>query len=224
MAGTGLATDRDDGNFGLSVMGNVRPRTPINEHADSVDVDEGTLSRTESLPPGTIGLKAKGGSQKQGGTTDPVTYARARLGQRVGNGECFTLVDRALRASGMQSAADYGPVTPDGDYVWGTAVSLSDLQPGDVIQFRDYRYEKTVVTETPTLTTTETEEHTRPHHTAIVERVNGGEVTVLEQNAPVGSPVRRTALYFESGTRRVGNRTITISVEGTLWYYRPQVP
>ena len=203
-------------------MGTTRSRAPINEHADPIELDDGTLSRTESLPPGTIGLQAKGGSAKNGGTTDPVSYARARMSQRVGNGECFTLVDRALRASGMQSAADYGTVTPDADYVWGTPVSLSDLRAGDIIQFRDYRYERTIETESASGTETVEDEQMRPHHTAIVERVDGAQVTVLEQNAPGGAPVSRNVLFFESSTRRAGNRTTSITVHGTFWFYRPQ--
>ena len=44
----------------------------------------------------------------------------------------------------------------------------------------------------------------RPHHTAIVEQVNGdGSLVVLEQNAPKGDPVARNTLFFKSGTTRV---------------------
>ena len=47
-----------------------------------------------------------------------------------------------------KSAADYGKVSRNADYTWGTAVTLSDLKPGDVIQFRNYVYTSTVVTKT----------------------------------------------------------------------------
>ena len=67
------------------------------------------------------------------------------------------------------------------------------------------------------------EQYTRPHHTAIVEQVGaGGTVTVLEQNAPDGSPTTRTRLFFTSGTFTSGSSTTTVRVQGTIWYYRPE--
>jgi hypothetical protein len=153
-----------------------------------------------------------------------VSYARERLGERVGDGECFTLVDRALRNAGAKSAADYGEVTPDADYVWGASVGLSDLRPGDVIQFRDYRFERTVETSDSEGTATETHSEERPHHTAIVEVVDGSTVTVLEQNAPDGQPVLRTVLYFDNSHVAAGDTTTTVTVSGSWWFYRPQAP
>lgn len=189
-------------------------------------IDDGTLARTPSPPPGPIGLDAKGrgATQSQPSMAEQiVAYPRTRRGQRVGDGQCFTLTDRALRAAGALSAADYGTVTPDADYVWGSTVTLSELRPGDVIQFRDYRAVRTVVTEDASGTTTAEVEETRPHHTAIVERVGeGGAVTVLEQNSPEGSAVRRSVLHFSNTTQTAGNRRTTVRVEGTFWFYRPQ--
>jgi hypothetical protein len=153
-----------------------------------------------------------------------VSYPRRHRGQRVGDGECFTLADRALRTAGARSAADYGQVTPDVDYVWGTSVQLGTVQPGDVIQFRNYRYDREVETRRPDGSiTTETEFQERPHHTAIVEQVGaGGEITVLEQNSPVGTGVTRSRLFFSGSRQTGGGRTTTISVSGTVWFYRPQ--
>lgn len=197
-------------------MGTTRPRAPINEHADPLDLDDGTLMRTESAPPGTVGLK--GGSAKDGGATDPVSYARARFAQRVGNGECFTLVDRALRASGLRTAEDFGVITDDADYTWGTAVTLADVRAGDIVQFRDYRYDRRIETEAGW----NTDFQERPHHTAIVERVNGSELSVLEQNVPRASGVARATLFFADSTSRNGRSTTTITVQGQFWFYRPQ--
>ena len=152
-----------------------------------------------------------------------VSFARLENGHRVGNGECFTLVDRALRSAEAKSAADYGSITPQSDYVWGTPVSLAGLQPGDIIQFRNYRYQREIVTETPTATDTEEDEQERPHHTAIVQSVDGnGAVTVWEQNSPEASPVTRTQLFFTARTTTSGNRTTRIRVQGSFWFYRPQ--
>jgi hypothetical protein len=207
-------------------MGNGLGPAPLNELGESVVIDDGTLVRTQSPPPGPIGLDAKSGSAKQ--AVDPaaqiVAFPRRRLGQRVGDGECFTLADGALHAAGARSAGDYGIVVPDADYVWGTAVPLSDLRPGDVIQFRNYRYDREIETTNRDRSATSTHDfQERPHHTAIVERVGGyGAVTVLEQNSPDGSPVSRTELFFANHTESSGSRTVTISVQGTFWFYRPQ--
>ncbi|HKN45153.1 MAG TPA: hypothetical protein VJW23_14670, partial [Propionibacteriaceae bacterium] len=113
---------------------------------------------------------------------------------------------------------------PSADYVWGSAVSLSDLQAGDVIQMRGYRFDREVSVSNPDGSgSTDTDFEERPHHTAIVESVAGsGEVTVLEQNAPQGSAVRRSHLFFSDSTTTAGHRRTTVRVQGTFWFYRPQ--
>ena len=206
-------------------MGNGK--APPGIDLDTSDtIDDGTSARIGSPTPAPIGLDSKGGTAKQSAPSmadQIVSYARRRLSTRVGNGQCFTLVDGALRGAHAQSAADYGSVTPDADYTWGTPVSLTDLQPGDVIQFRDYTFHSVVVTDTGSSVVTDELDGDRPHHTAIVSSVDGnGAVTVLEQNAPDGSAVSRNRLYFTSGTTTSGNRTTTITVRGTFWFFRPQ--
>lgn len=207
-------------------MGNGHSPGSANELNDPIVVDDGTLARAGSPSPGPIGLDAKGGTkQSQPSMADRiVAFARQRRGERVGNGQCFALADQALRNAGAKGAAEYGEITPDADYVWGNAVSASDLRPGDVIQLRDYRYDRTVSTENPDgsgSATDDFKEH--DHHTAVVERVDGnGAVTVLQQNAPDGAPVSRSQLFFSNGTTTNGNRTTTVRVQGTWWFYRPQ--
>ena len=191
---------------------------------DMPRIDDGTSARIGSPTPEPIGLDAKSGNAAAPSIADEVvSYARRKRGARVGNGQCFTLVDNALRGAKAKSAADYGTVTPDADYTWGTSVSLSNLKPGDVIQFRDYTFKKVVVTETGSSTVTDEVEGDWPHHTAVVESVEGGgAVTVLEQNAPDGSAVSRNQLYFTGGTTTSGNRKTTITVSGTFWFFRPE--
>ena len=185
--------------------------------------DDGTLARMGSPTPDTVGLDAKDEvPAKNGGSiaSRVVSYATRLLGQRDGDGECFTLVDRALRAAGAKSAADFGTVTPTADYIWGTEVSLTDVQAGDVVQFRDYRYDREVAREDGSA---DMDFQERPHHTAIVEQVHGGgALTVLEQNAPVGTGVARARLFFSSGTTTSGGDTTKITVQGTVWFYRAQ--
>jgi hypothetical protein len=192
----------------------------------TVDIDAGTLATIDTPAPGTIGLDAHSGGSSHGSpsiTLQVLGYARRHHGERIGDGQCFALADRALSSAGARSAADYGTVAPDADYTWGTSIGLADLQPGDIIQFRDYRYDREVTTENANgSTTTDTDFQERPHHTAIVESVQGGEVVVLEQNAPDGSAVRRSHLFFTAGTTTSGRTTTTIQVQGTFWFYRPQ--
>jgi len=198
-------------------MGNGLPRVS----------DDGTTARIDHSPPGPVGLDARGG----GTTRTPaniaeqvLAFTRRNRGQRVGNGECFTLADTALRSAGAKSAADYGDVDPSADYVWGLGVTLGSLQPGDVIQFRDYRYDREVEIEHPDGSVETNEDfQERPHHTAIVESVGvNGAVTLLEQNSPTGSAVRRSTLFFADRDDNTGGRKTKIRVSGTVRFYRPQ--
>jgi hypothetical protein len=199
------------------------PRTGLH---DAGAIDEGTLARTGSPTPGAIGLGAKGSSAKAAGASIGVSvvgYAVHRLGQVVPDGECFALADRALRNAGAKSAAAFGPVVPDGDYVWGSEVSQANLRPGDIIQFRDYTCRIVTVTETASEERTDERVEERPHHTAIVEQMGeDGAVRVIEQNIPPGSPVVRARLHFVDSQSARDGRTTTVTVRGTFWFYRPQ--
>ena len=127
-------------------MGNGQHPGPT-DAATAFPVDDGTLARISSPPPAPIGLKggnAKGGTASLG--EQVASYVRQRRGQVVGDGECFTAADNALRNANARSAADYGTVTPDADYQWGTPVNQSDLRTGDIIQFRNYRYDREIET------------------------------------------------------------------------------
>jgi len=204
-------------------MGNGQ--APAGISLDS-SLDDGTLVRADSPAPGVIGLDSKGGDAKGPAPSMAdriVSFARRQRGRRVGDGECYTLADQALRGAGAKSARDYGTITPNADYVWGSSVNLSELRPGDVIQFRDYSYRRVDETEDESGTTTNEVEEERPHHTAIVQSVDGnGAVTVLEQNSPEGSAVRSTPLFFSNRTTTHGNTTTRITVRGTFWFYRPE--
>lgn len=189
-------------------------------------IDEGTSALMPAPEPGPIGLDAKSGTPKPTAASmadSIVGYARTHRGARVGNGECFTLADNALRGAGAKSASDFGKITGNADYTWGTAVTLADLQPGDIIQFRNYSYERIDTIKDDHGTTTEEHAEDRPHHTAIVVSVDGdGAVTVWEQNAPAGSPVTRTQLFFSDRSTTGGKHSTTITVKGKFWFYRPQ--
>ena len=141
---------------------------------------------------------------------DVLAFASTKLGQTVGGGECYDLANRALQAANARTASDYGEITPDADYEWGHGVMLSSVQPGDIIQFRDYHYRIEY--------DDGWEEETRPHHTAIVASVGtNGAIMVYEQNVGSGSSrrtVQHNQLYFQN--------TAAITVSGSFRFFRPQ--
>jgi hypothetical protein len=121
-----------------------------------------------------------------------VAYLQARLGQRVGGGECAHLAVEALRAAGARFAWLSGATT---DYAWGAKltgvvgtangglyrVPSARFQPGDVIQFTNARFR---------------DGSRFPHHTAVVAAVDGnGRVTsVYQQNFGGNRTVTRNGL------------------------------
>jgi hypothetical protein len=176
-------------------------------------------------------------------------FASSKSGQQVGDGECFALADAALKNANAKSAADFGAVTADADYVWGTAVIVSQVQMGDILQFRNFTFTIKTVTKTTTKyadgsTDWDSNENTqsvsRPHHTAVVSSGGAqGIVQALEQNvAPPGETqnvkkVQSTEYRLandQSKTKEVkreGGNTIeietttTITVSGKVLAYRP---
>jgi hypothetical protein len=139
-------------------------------------------------------------------------WARSKLRQRVGLGECWDLADGALRHAGARSSTTTGR---DDDYVWGVPIALGAVIPGDILQFRDH-----VITITTTIRTSfsdgeETSEsfrtEERPHHTAVVEANNGAKgLVILEQNRRPGLPVERSTLFVTSAVSEVKTEHRTV--------------
>jgi hypothetical protein len=125
-------------------------------------------------------------------------YARSQLGRQVGNGECWTLADQALRYAGARRPGQGGY----GSYVFGKKISRRALQAGDVIQFENV----TFVHRGPNSWSS----NQFPHHTAIVAAVSGNRITLLHQNV--------------NGRRTVQTGTIDMAdfQRGTMTYFRPQ--
>jgi hypothetical protein len=163
-------------------------------------------------------------------------FAKTRLSQTVGSGECYDLADQALSGAGAKSAPAYGKITPNANYVWGKAVTLAQLQPGDVIQFSNYQADTTVQTDVAnkdgsSSNDTKVATVSRPHHTAVVKSVGAnGVVTVYEQNVDGDRTVRESTLNVSGSTNTTNSSsgdsttkvTTTIKVSGTLKFYRPQ--
>jgi hypothetical protein len=178
-----------------------------------------------------------------------VVWARGKLGQKIGRGECWDLGEGALKQAGAATSNDLGPVEADTNYVWGDPVDLSKIEPGDVLQIRDH-----LVTTNTTIeyvfqdgsTVTERDEHTakRGHHTAIANGTldaNGGLRTLEQHVKPRGDIVQNMYLYTRDVpavvTKSIGQhahprtkhvervsvtKTVTITVKGTIWPYHPK--
>lgn len=100
-----------------------------------------------------------------------VRFAESRLGTKVGNGECWTLADEALKAAGVSHTIGTN---------FGQEITIEGVAPGDVLQMRECVFEfpnggKVYAG--------------MPDHTAILtsKRAADGSVSVLEQNP---SPVK----------------------------------
>ncbi len=168
-----------------------------------------------------------------------VAWARQRLGQRVGDGECWTLCEQAIvNSNGVSSRTLTPNFGAQSDYVWGDTAALASLQAGDVLQFRNYRWTKTTRTDEAfsdgsSSFNTQTETQTRPHHSAVVgSAASAGMVEVLEQNVDPGGRIVQantlclttqspppTVLAIPGGTRTT---TVTHAVSGTVRAYRPR--
>lgn len=140
------------------------------------------------------------------------TWAANKVGHRVGDGECWTFAENALKSANAKTSNDImgaDGVNSDADYQWGTPVSLTNLMAGDVVQFRYY----TVHVDNADGSWWE-ETRGEPRHTAIVASVGtNGKVVVYEQNVPDGSSVHKSTLYFKN--------TDSVTVGGNWWFYRP---
>lgn len=147
------------------------------------------------------------------------TFAQENLGKKVDNGECAMLAVLALEAAGAKTTSDYGVLGAGADYKWGTLVgNYEDVQPGDIIQYRDVKLVTKTLTKLPGGgTRTSTRTRTYVHHTAIVSWNQGkGKFKVLEQN--VGSKGKD-----EAARKVVREDEIDLKdkTEGTVWIYRP---
>jgi hypothetical protein len=181
---------------------------------------------------------------------DITSFAKAHLRHRVGSGECADLPDRALKKAGARSASDYGKITADADYVWGTEVALAKAESGDILQFRNHEVTVKTVTvaketnrdgSSTTRTTTRTHTYTRGHHTAIVkDNLGGGVFRIYEQHVkPLGGVVQEHTLQVADShttspkkvsTRHTKHGPVTVEVDeettvtvtGSVTAYRPQ--
>ena len=114
-----------------------------------------------------------------------VKFCKENKGKMVGDGECGTLAQAAIREAGGRPVNEFAESPGPGDYAWGELVFVLEVKdgkkkrdpadakarPGDVVQYRDAAFRKgggiAIF----------------PHHTAIVAEVkSNGDLVVYEQN------------------------------------------
>jgi len=132
-------------------------------------------------------------------------YCKKQLGEKVGGGECAHLAVEALKAVDAHHREKDSP--NDGDYVWGNLVvvfdkspkpaaahgKLTDLRPGDIIQYRDTKWSG------PNRAGKGTYTATAAHHTSVVQAVenNGKMIKIYQQNSSGKRFVTEGVLYID---------------------------
>lgn len=161
---------------------------------------------------GTIALLAVlvgPGAGEDGVNARVLAFARGRVGERVGNGDCGAFVKAALHAAGARP--------PRAGPKWGEELAGPELaRPGDVLQF-----ENVVIRGSATRgLRTRTWAYHFPNHTAIVagvRRLKGASrLTILHQNVGINEP--------DEGKRKVVQEwelNLSEVREGTIRAYRP---
>jgi hypothetical protein len=93
-----------------------------------------------------------------------LAYAVNHRGRKIGDGICHTLVNQALVSAGARPMMGHAS---NGDEIYGRTVPrLSEVLPGDILELRNAVFSN----------------YKMHWHVAIVARVAGSKVTIMEQN------------------------------------------
>ena len=119
-------------------------------------------------------------------------FAKKHSGQQVGNGECWTLANEALKAAGARHPESM---------VWGRPLAEGEeAMPGDVLQFTSVTFKSGK----------KTFHYGAPNHTAVIEQVlSPGVFVLLQQNMNGVKTVGEATIDLASKT------------EGNIKTYRP---
>lgn len=149
-----------------------------------------------------------------------VDWCRARIGTTVGDGECWALADQALEGVGVQAMREgheppmrsVGKVHGQCVLLWSTEsgvpvegiLEMAGVAPGDIIQMANGHFLSVRLNPAFNL---RSERNVRlADHTAIVEKVVGDKMHVIEQNTQVEKSVVESVFDLrdmEEGTVRV---------------------
>lgn len=161
-----------------------------------------------------------------------IGYAEGNRRQQDGNGECWTLAENALKSAGAKTSwelatPDQKKFFDDADYTWGKKINLSEIKPGCILQFRNYKVSiKRTTTEPDGGTSWKTESFNYGHHTSIaISEIKSKTVRVLHQNVPDGDKKRKLVIEGDIYTESYRDNKKPVSTElvvtGKVWAYEP---
>lgn len=155
------------------------------------------------------------------------TWAEAVVGTTVGDGECWTLIHQALlnladtyrqfgkEASRISQGRNHGHcilILEASSLGSNTGLfQLADVRPGDILEMKSAHFK--IIEEAPAIREVKQEEWGRwqkgpreknirlAHHTAVVTRVDGDVITVVEQNGSVPMAVGFESYNLEQMVR-----------------------
>ena len=114
-----------------------------------------------------------------------MTYVSERFGQQVGNGECWTLAEEALKAAGA---------SPPREYVFGRELKKGEeWWPGDIVQFTSCKFKETLPGGGKKIV-----QAGSPNHTAIFGGKQNGMSMIAQQNVNGRKTVMMELLDFKS--------------------------
>ncbi|MEM9717909.1 MAG: hypothetical protein AAGA10_01590 [Bacteroidota bacterium] len=149
-----------------------------------------------------------------------ISFAESKKGLKVGRGECWDLAQQALTYAGARNSTDYRSQTRNENYIWGKEISLDKAKPGDVIQYRNFGGTKR---ETQTNGSWQEVRFEASHHTAILAKsLPHGAWEVFHQNNQGQQFVTRDTITLWNTEYMQGESTVSVSVKGKFWIYRPQ--
>ena len=156
-----------------------------------------------------------------------IEFARKKKGHRVGDGECWTLAERALEHAKAVTSTDIdGDPSKVDEYRWGDLITVGEARPGDIIQFLNgWAFDKWITNADDQGWDGGGVGPVVIHHTAIVDEIliPGVSFNVLHQNWEDKKKVVLTELYFKkhSYTDHDGN-SVKVTVKGRAKFYRPR--
>jgi hypothetical protein len=147
--------------------------------------------------------------------------------------ECFDMLDQIYRELDAQHPDELTPPgskpreNTKGDYVWGESISLSEVNPGDVLQLRDHKIEIVVDVSTREKYKNGTEiddgdpragidrrTFKRGHHTAVVLEVHGnGKFVIAEQHIIDPATGKMTTIVRKNDLQTTSRTFTTVKEE-----------
>ena len=136
-------------------------------------------------------------------------FARSKIDSQVGDGECSDLAIEALKSAGGK--IPFRTSTAQ-ELIWGTLVKdPKSGQPGDLIQFRNAKFEVVHQRKTASAIYTQRVATISPDHTAVISgNLGNGKLSLLDQNVNGRKTVKEREL------------DLTTQIGGSIKVYRPQ--